>query len=103
MIGVAKAELEKAKKSYNELKTECNMLDYGVRESLNCGLTTCLDMIKKMNGELLKGSQEDECECNLIKQQISLLYQEKIKIQQCAIQLNSHVEMIEAHVGFEKE
>lgn len=98
-----KKELEDANKSRIALKTECNTLDYSQRESLNCCLTTCLDQIKKMNEELLKIAQSDDCDCSQLKSQIALLYQEKIKIQQCAIQLNSKVEHLESHVGFEKE
>ena len=103
MYAQSKKELEEANKSRIALKTECSTLDYNQREALNCTLTTCLDQIKKMNEELFKIAQDDDCECSQLKAQIALLYQEKIKIQQCEIQLNSRVENLESHVGFEKE
>ncbi len=78
-------------------------MDYNQRETLNCCLTTSLDQIKKLNQELLKIAQSDDCECSKLKQQINQVYQEKIKIQQCIIGLNSKVEQLESHVGFEKQ
>ena len=101
MLSIAKTELESAKKEHIALRTEINTLDYNQRENLSCCLTTSLDHIKRINEDLLKINQSDECECTQLKQQIAQLYQEKNKIQQCALQLNNKIENIESHVGYD--
>ena len=98
----AKIILEECKKQIAALHTECNMLDYNQKESLNNCMTTSMNHIKRLDDDLTKISQQDACDCSQLKQQVALLYQDKIKIQTITNQLNTKTKNIESHVGLEK-
>ena len=76
-------------------------MEHNVTENLKSINIQIIDEIKSYERDLNKNIQINIGETNSIKQQISQLNQEKLKLQQSIIVLNTNIEGLESFVGLE--
>jgi len=102
LISLCSKELDYSKKNIQLIKTELSTMDYTQKQLINCCTSATLEEIKRLSGDLNKMEQSNDSDSNVVKQQISKIFQEKIKLQLQVIHLNSKVESVESSVGYEK-
>ena len=76
-------------------------MEHNVSENLNSISTQILDQIASYGMDLNHNTNLNVSDTNNIKQQISQLNQEKLKLQQSIIVLNTNIEGLESFVGLE--
>lgn len=89
------------KKEVQLLRSECATLEHHATETTNDILKEIIEDISNLEKDFYKLQQSDQNEINFLKQQTNTLVQEKLVLQQDAIQIDGRITAMENEVGFE--
>ena len=89
------------KKDSQLLRSECATLEHQSTECLNDILKEILEDVNNLEKDFRKNQQNDLNEINFLKQQAGQLQQEKARLQQNRIMVDTRVTNIESEVGYE--
>jgi predicted nucleic acid-binding Zn-ribbon protein len=89
------------KKEMQVLRSECATLEVKNKEITNEVLKEILEDIANLDKDFRKLSEMDNNEVKFLQQQMFQLTQEKTKIQQSVVMLDSRTANVENDVGFE--
>lgn len=93
--------MHESKQKYELIRSESNTLEKAQREESNDITTHTLDDIERLEQEFKKLVNEDKQENSFLKQQLSALTQDRMKLDQNMMILNTRVCHVEQHVGVE--
>ena len=93
--------MHESKQDYEQLRNEARNLETHNQEESNDITNRILDDIEKVEREFKSLVSEEKGECSFLKQQISALTQEKMKLEQNCLLLGTRVEEVERIIGIE--
>ena len=93
--------MHESKQDYEELRNESRNLEGHNQEETNNITNRILDDIENVEREFKNLASEGKSECSFLKQQLSALTQEKMKIEQNCLLLGTRVEEVERNIGIE--
>eukprot|EP00344_Euplotes_crassus_P003606 CAMPEP_0197003634 /NCGR_PEP_ID=MMETSP1380-20130617/10249_1 /TAXON_ID=5936 /ORGANISM="Euplotes crassus, Strain CT5" /LENGTH=118 /DNA_ID=CAMNT_0042422197 /DNA_START=60 /DNA_END=416 /DNA_ORIENTATION=+ len=96
-----KTELNNNKKEMQVLRSECATLEAKNKETTNEILKEILEDIANLDKDFKKLVEMDNNEVKFLQQQLFQLTQEKTKLQQSVVMLDTRVANVENDVGFE--
>uniref|UniRef100_A0A7S3J6X2 Uncharacterized protein n=1 Tax=Euplotes harpa TaxID=151035 RepID=A0A7S3J6X2_9SPIT len=100
-ISDGKVELNNNKKEMQVLRSECATLEAKNKETTNEILKEILEDIANLDKDFKKLVEMDNNEVKFLQQQLFQLTQEKTKLQQSVVMLDTRVANVENDVGFE--
>ena len=102
-IGITdgKMDLNNNKKEMQVLRSECATLEAKNKETTNEILKEILEDIANLDKDFKKLVEMDNNEVKFLQQQLFQLTQEKTKLQQSVVMLDTRVANVENDVGFE--
>ncbi len=94
-------DLNESKKNGQILRSENQALEHKNKEKSNEIVKAVMDDLSNFEKEFKRVIQNDRTEVDFLKQQIASLNQDKIKLQQSTISLESRIKTCEVEVGVE--
>ena len=94
-------DLGESKKNGQLMRSENQGLEHKTKEKCNDLTKSILDDLTNIEKEFRRVIQNDKSETDFLKQQISSLNSDKLKLQQSTISLDSRLKTCEAEVGVE--
>ena len=95
--------LHQSKQEYNLIRSESQALENKNKETCNDIMNKVLDDLERLNKDFKKMVNEEKHENVFLRQQMGTLTQDKVKLEQNALLLNTRVVEVETQLGTEIE
>lgn len=93
--------MHESKQDYEQIRNESRIIETNNQEANNDITNRILDDVEKLEREFKSLVSEEKSENSFLKQQITALNQEKMKLEQNILLLGTRVEEVERNIGIE--
>ena len=100
-LNIIEKTMHEGKQDYEQIRNEARNLETHSQEESNDITNRILDDVEKVEREFKSLISEEKSECSFLKQQLSALTQEKMKLEQNCLLLGTRVEEVERNIGIE--
>ena len=100
-LEIIEKSMHEGKQDYEQIRNEARNIEIHSQEESNDITNRILDDVEKVEREFKSLVSEEKSECSFLKQQMSALTQEKMKLEQNCLLLGTRVDEVERNIGIE--